>query len=292
LGKNIAETFAQGFDAVLLENHGVVTVGPDLLTAFQRLETLDFCARTEIHARGLGQVNSLTAAQIAEYEQRQSDLPPLENPHHTSRELELRDDICNLVHRAYDQRLMTSTEGTVSTRVSGDSFLITPYNVDRKYLEIEDVVLVENGRAEAGKLPSRAAKLHATIYANHPDIHCIITAQTPNAMAYSVTNCPLDTKTIPESYVVIRDVPRVPYGILHRQPEKVSAMLSNTVSVVIVENDTILATGGSLHQAFDRLEVADFTAASLINTLNLGPLVPSGEAEIKDLRRAFFGSAE
>jgi L-fuculose-phosphate aldolase len=187
---------------------------------------------------------------------------------------------------------MTSTEGTVSTRVSGDSFLITPYNIDRKYLEIDDVVLVEAGRAEAGKSPSRAARLHRTIYAEHPDLHCIITAQTPNAMAYSVTDCPLDTKTIPESYVVLRDVPRVPYGMLHRQPEKVSAMLSHTVTVVVVENDTILATGSSLHQAFDRLEVADFTAASLINARNLGPLVPIGEAEIKDLRRAFFGSAE
>ena len=65
LGENIAQTFAQGYDVVILENHGVATAGPDLLTAFQRLETLDFCARTQIQASSLGPVSSLTDEQIA-----------------------------------------------------------------------------------------------------------------------------------------------------------------------------------------------------------------------------------
>ncbi len=289
LGENIAEAFAQGFDTVLLENHGIVTAGPDLLTAFQRLETLDFCARTEIHATGLGPVKVLTKEQIAQFESRKVGLPPFEPARHSSHERELREAICRMVHRAYDQRLMTSTEGTVSARTAGDSFLITPYGIDRKYLEIEDVVLVQNGQAEAGKLPSRATRLHQTIYADHPEVHCIITAQAPNAMAYAVTDVFFDTKTIPESYIVLRDVPRLPYGLPHVAPEQVSATISATAPVILIENDTVLAVGGSIHQAFDRLEVADFTAFSLINTRNIGELVPIGEAEIKDLNEKFFG---
>ena len=54
LGRNLAEAFAKGFDTVLLENHGVATGGHDLLEAFQRFETLDFCARTLINASALG----------------------------------------------------------------------------------------------------------------------------------------------------------------------------------------------------------------------------------------------
>ena len=212
LGENIADTFAKSYDVVLLENHGVVAVGPDLLTAFHRLETLDFCARTQIHASGLGVVNTLSDEQIALFEQRKPNLPSFSPKYHSSRERELRQALCRMVHRAYDQRLMTSTEGTVSARVDVDSFLISPYGVDRRYLEIEDMVLVKAGHAEAGKLASRAAKLHQVIYADHPEINCVITAQIPNAMAYSVTDCVLKTKTIPESYVVLRDVPRIPYG--------------------------------------------------------------------------------
>jgi L-fuculose-phosphate aldolase len=287
LGENIAQTFAQGFDVVLLENHGVVTAGPDLLTAFQRLETLDFCACAQIRACSLGPVHTLTDEQIARFEDYRSSLPTFQPRRHSSQERELRQQICRMVHRAYERRLMTSTEGTVSARVAAEEFLITPYGVDRKYLEIEDILLVKNGHTEQGKRPSRAAELHQVIYADHPDVNCIITAQSPNAMAYAVTGQPLDSKTIPESYVVLRNVPLVPHGQQYDAPEQISAAISKNSPALLIQNDTVLTTGASVHQAFDRLEVADFTALSLINTLPIGPLVPIGEAEVQELEEKF-----
>ncbi|GAB4550319.1 MAG: class II aldolase/adducin family protein [Anaerolineae bacterium] len=288
LGQNIADTFGLGYDAVILENHGVVTTGPDLLTAFQRLETLDFCARTQIQACALGPINSLTDEQIALFHARKAQLPTFRPEDHSSRERELRGAICRMVHRAYDQRLMTSTEGTVSVRLDGDSFLITPTGQDRKYLSVEDIVLLRGGYAEEGKLPSRAFRLHQTIYNDHPDINCIVTAQSPNATAFTVTNRPLDTRTIPESYVVLREVPLFPYGEQYQAPEKVSALLSRNTSVILIQNDTVLTTGASLHQAFDRLEVADFSALSLIDTINIGPMVPIGPDEVRALEEKFL----
>ena len=130
---------------------------------------------------------------------------------------------------------------------------------------------------------ARATRLHQIIYADHPEINCIITAQAPNAMAFSVTGRVMDTKTIPESYVVLRDVPLLPYGQPYLAPAEVSARLSKRTPVLFIRNDTVLTTGASIHQAFDRLEVADFTAFSLINTLPLGELVPIGEQEIAEL---------
>jgi L-fuculose-phosphate aldolase len=291
LGENIATTFAQGFDAVLLENHGIVTAGPDLLTAFQRLETLDFCARTQIQASSLGPVQALSDEQIARFEQRSPTLPALPGTARrpSSRERELRQAICRMVHRAYERRLMTSTEGTVSARVDAGSFLITPYGVDRQLLALEDIVLIQDGRAEqdTSASPSRAVRLHQVIYANHPGVHCIITAQSPSAMAYAVTGQPLATKTIPESYVVLREVPLIPYGQQYDAPEELSAALSPKTPVALIENDTVLATGATIHQAFDRLEVVEFTAFSLISTQHIGPLVPIGEAEVRELEAKF-----
>ena len=283
LGENIANTFARGFDVVLLENHGVVTAGPDLLTAFHRLETLDFCARTEIHACSLGPVSSLTDEQIAHFERHPAPLPTFKPAHHSSRERELRQQICRMVHRAYEQRLMTSTEGTVSARLDPASFLITPYGVDRRHLAIEDVVLVRDCRAEETKHPSRAVRLHHAIYSDHPDVNCIITAQLPNAMAYAVTGQPLDTRVIPESFVVLRDVPLVPYGLAYDAPEQVSAIISKSSPAILIQNDTVLTIGASVHQAFDRLEVVDFTAFSLLNAIPIGPLSPIGRAELQEL---------
>lgn len=288
LGENIASTFALGHNAVLLENHGIATGGCDLLDAFQRLETLDFCARTLLQARGMGTISTLSDEQLALFDQRQHQLPQFEPAGHSSRERELRQQIVEIVHRACDRALMISTEGVVSARVDETGFLITPTGIDRRSLQIEDIVLVDGGQREAGKMPSRSVDLHRAIYAQHPTIGSVITAQAPNATAYAISSARFDTKTIPESYVLLMDVPKIPFGMLYGEPERTASQLSRHTPVLVAQNDCVLATGSTVLQAFDRLEVAEFSAKSLIDTLTkLGSLVPIGESDVRDLEHAF-----
>jgi L-fuculose-phosphate aldolase len=288
LGAIIATTFGEGVDVVLLENHGVVSGGESLLAAFERFETLDFCARTLIRARTVGEVCSLSDEEIELSRQRGKKLPRFNPKVHTTAELTLRKKIVDVVHRAYDQRLMTSTEGTVSARVDDESFLITPFGVDRKYLDIEDIVLIRNGRRERRKQPSRAVRLHMTIYREHPEIGAIITAQSPSATAYSITAQKLDTRTIPESYIVLRDIPTIPYGEQFEDGEALSARLCDQVPVVLLQNDAILTTGRDLPQAFDRLEVAEFSATALIDTCHIGEMVPIGDEALAEIEAKFL----
>src|SRR5215472_2686755 len=71
LGARVADTFAQGYDCVILENHGVVTAGADLQQAFHRFETLEFVAKTIIKAHLLGgEVHLLTDEEIEREHQR------------------------------------------------------------------------------------------------------------------------------------------------------------------------------------------------------------------------------
>jgi len=288
LGQAIASTFAQGYNVVLLENHGVAAGGPDLLTAFQRLETLDFCARTLLKARGLGEVSTLTEEQLSLLDQQRSLPPEFVPADHCSRERELRLQIVEMVHRAYDRSLMISTEGVASARVDEHSFLITPTGLDRRSLEIEDIVLIQAGRREQGKLPSRSVHLHQAIYDRHPAVGSVMTAQSPNALAYAITSQRFDTKSIPESYILLRDIPVVPYGAQFRRPAEIAAALSAEAPVLLIRNDAVLTTGATLIQAFDRLEVAEFSARALLDTLTIGQLVPIGDQEIEALKAKFL----
>lgn len=287
LGANIAATFAQGFNVVLLENHGVATGGAHLLEAFQRLETLDFCARTLLHGHGLGTVSELSEEQLAPFDRSHHLLPEFVPEVHTSRERELRTQVVDIVHRAYDRQLMISTEGVVSARVDDYSFLITPTGLDRRSLEIEDIVLIRDGKREQGKLPSRSIRLHRAIYDMHPHINCIMMAQSPAAVVYAISASRFDTKTIPESYILLRDIPVIPYGTQYTDPDGIAESISTRVPVILIQNDGILTTGASILQAFDRLEVAEFSAKSLIDTANIGDLIPIGPSEIRDLEEAF-----
>lgn len=287
LGERIANTFAEGYNLVILENHGVAAAGASLLDAFHRLETLDFCARTLIRARTLGQINTLSDPELNLFDHRNAPLPEFVPTSHSSRERELRQQIVEITIRAYDRHLMISTEGVVSARLDETSFLITPTGHDRRNLSIEDVVLVRKGTREVGKLPSRSVRMHEMIYRQHPEINCVMTAQSPNATAYAITAANFDSRTIPESFILLRNVPRIPFRTLYTQPDAVAGMVSLRNPVLFAQNDCVLTVGTDILNAFDRLEVAEYSAKSLIDTSLLGQLVPIGDTEIHDLEAAF-----
>ncbi|MBZ0316858.1 MAG: class II aldolase/adducin family protein [Anaerolineae bacterium] len=288
LGANIAGTFAQGFDVVLLENHGVATSGSTLLEAFQRLETLDFCARTQLYAQTLGDISTLTDEQIALFDNWADHLPEFTPTYHSSHERELRHQMSDLVGRACERHLMISTEGVMSARVEGNTFLITPTGMDRRSIGYEDVVLIQNGQREQGKNPSRAVELHIKIYQCHPEVNCIITAQSPYATAYAIGLHPFDTKTIPESYILLQDVPKLPYGVQFTDRQVIAEAISEQHPVLLLQNDCVLTVGKNILQAFDRLEVVEFTARSLIYAVPIGSVVPIEERDIQALEKKFL----
>ena len=291
LGERVAETFERGFDCVILENHGVVTAGSSLQEAFRRFETLEFTAKTIIKARLLGgEIRLLDDEQIALERQRMGSLDEFEPPTPTSHENEVRRRLSEFVRRAYRQRLFISTQGSFSARVDGSSFLITPYQVDRGTLEVGELVLVRDGRHESGKLPSRAAGMHAAIYGRHASVGAIINAYPVNATAFSVSGTPLDCRTIPESYVVVRHVGRVPFGLQFGEGEEVARLISGRQPAIVLENDGVLVTGGDVLEAFDRLEVLESTAEAIINCRAIGSLAPLSTEVTRELDAAFFGA--
>jgi L-fuculose-phosphate aldolase len=289
LGEKIARVFARGCNVVMLENHGVVVAGPDLVEAFMAFETLDFCARLEIDASRIGKPVGLAQEDVAR--SRRKVGPPLEEfvpRSHGSRERAARREMCELIHRACDQKLFTSTQGTFSQRVGEGSFVITPYLSDRRHLEASDLVRIDDGRREAGKTPSRSVLLHREIYRQQPHVEAVIVAHPPNIMAFAVTSETFDSRLIPESYVMLRKVARLPFGATFMEPEKTAAVFTRSTPLALVQNDCVVVTGGSLIQAFDRLEVAEYTAKAIIACRSLGEQVMIDDAQVAEIEKAFL----
>lgn len=288
LGAVVAETFAQGHDSVILENHGVVTAGESLQEAFRRFETLEFTAKTIIKARLLGgEVRFLSDDELAIEERRPGALEAFDAEAPSSPENEARRRLAEFVRRAYRQRLFISTQGSYSARVDARSFVITPYRVDRGVVEPGDLVLVRDGRRERGKTPSRAAAIHEAIYRAHDGVGAIVNAYPVNATAFSVTGIPLDTRTIPESYVVVREVARAPYAAGFGDGSEIAEAVGPKRPAAILENDGVLVTGSDVLEAFDRLEVLESTAEAIINCRAVGPLRGLGDTVTRELDEAF-----
>lgn len=288
LGEKIAEEFKKGFNTVVLENHGVVVGSTSLFEAFKAFETLDFCARLEIDANKIGTPISLTEDQLEWYKSRQHiEMNEFVENKVTSVEKNARREMCNLIKRAYNQQLFTSTQGTFSQRLDGDSFIITPCDKDRKYLDVDDIVKIEGNYKEIGKIPSRSVELHREIYKKHPHINSIIIAHPPCIMAFVVTDQILDSRTIPESYILMRNIPKLDFGSNYLKAAETADVFKENTPIAIVQNDCVIVTGNSLLNAFDRLEVAEYSARAIIASKDLGELVAINQNQIDEIEAAF-----
>lgn len=288
LGENIGKEFAKDVDIVLLENHGVCIGASDMFAAFMMFETLDYTANLEIYAAKLGKVKKLSPEAIKMTQTRfhllMDDFIPNSR---SSEELEARREMIKLIRRSYKQGLFTATHGTYSVRLSDGSFIITPFNRDRAYLEPEDLVRIKGGMKEQGKVPSRAVKAHELIYQENPDINAILLAHPPHAMAFAVTDAEFDPRTIPESYILLRDIEKRPFSEIYTNPLSVAESFAPNRPALIFQNDCVIVTGSSLLQAFDRMEVLESTAHSILNSTAVGDIVHISEEEVEDLKEAF-----
>ncbi|MGB3152753.1 MAG: class II aldolase/adducin family protein [Maribacter sp.] len=288
LGIVIAEEFKKGFKAVIMENHGIVLGGSNLDDAYQRFETLEFCASTILYGQMLGQPSYLKDEDINAFFDQVQEMPEQENSAtHPPIEREKRASICTIVKRACQQGLMISSYGTVSVRWKENDFLITPRDFSRWDMDLENIVQIKDGKREKGKFPSRATDIHQEIYKRNPKVNSIIMTQSPYLMAFAITNTHMDVRTIPESWIFLQDLVAYPFGN-HFMTDINEELVTKVKPAIIIQNDSVLITGDELLQTFDRLEVAEFSAKSLVMGASLGNLKPINDKQIKELKEKFL----
>ena len=289
LGNKIAQKFAEGFDSVILENHGVCCGGRTLQEAFQKFETLEMCCKVLIKAHTLGEPHYLTDQQLQL--QSKSDVPidcfEYDPTMMTIREKDLRNQLCRFIERGYRQGLLTTTMGTFSARIDSEKFLITPYPLDRHSVLPEDLVMIRKGKKEFGKHPSRAVFAHKVLYDAHPDVGAVINASPINAMAFSVCHRTVDTRTIPESYVFVRAVSLLPFEAPLNGLESLTRMLTLRSPAAVLCNHGVMVVGESVLSAFDKLEVLEHSAEAVLDAQPIGGHVAMSQEIIDDLIRTF-----
>lgn len=288
LSAEVGKVFEQGCNIALLENHGVCVGAADMLTAFQQFETLNYAAELEALATRRGEIRPLseTACQMSKTNVC-SELRNVSPQPCSSEELAARRDLIALIRRSYKMGLFTAAQGTYSTQLSDGSFIITPLHADPAYLEADDLVRIQDGAKEPGKTPDADVLLHQKIYAKNPQIGAIAFAQPVHSMVFAVTDMPFDTRTIPESYILLRDVKRITFEAAYQNLDDVAAEFDNAHPVLLIENKSVMVTGASMLQVFDRLEVMEMTAASILKAQALGTIAHIPSDEIAALKTAF-----
>lgn len=289
LGSKIAQEFLHGYDSVILENHGVCCGGLTLQDAFQRFESLELCARALIKAAMIGEPQYLTEEQIQMQQRSYYKLDAFEYDTEmmSIKEKDLRCKLASFIQRGYRQRIFTGATGTFSARIDENSFLITPYPLDRHTIEPEDLVMIRKQKKQFGKKPSRALHMHRAIYEANPDIQCVINAQPVNSLAFSIINRTINTYTIPESYVFVRNVSLLPFETTFTDLETLTKTLTLKHPAAVLANNGVMMVGKDILSTFDQLEVLECSAEAIIDSQPIGGHVPMSQAIIDELSATF-----
>ena len=281
LGDILAAEFAKGADAVIMENHGAVVCGTSMAECFLRYEALATAASIELEAAGLGATFDLSGARPA------PKWPSFKPGEPSSDECELRAGLALFHARCCRQRLFHTGNAFIAARLGADDFLASPEGIDPLRAEPADFVRIADGRREAGKIPGFPSALAREIFRAHDWAGAVYLTRAPHIMAFATTGAPFDSRTIPESYIQLRDVPVVKAADFYADPAGVAARVAPRSPVLLIESVGLVSVGKTLIEGFDRMEVGEFTARCCLLAARLGTLTPMTPSQVRDVIKAF-----
>lgn len=106
-------------------------------------------------------------------------------------------------------------------------------------------------------------------------------------MAFGSTHSVINICTISESWIFLQDIPTLTFSVHYQDPSYIADKFKNGNPALIIKNDAVIITGVKMLQTFDYLEVAEFSAKSMVMNTPMGKMTPINDQQVEDLRKVF-----
>jgi L-fuculose-phosphate aldolase len=182
--------------------------------------------------------------------------------------------ICKLL---YDRNLVTASDGNISVRINDAHLLITPSGKNKGFLEPEEIIVIDmEGNVVEGKgKASREYPMHRTIYTERSDVNAVVHTHPVYATAFAMTG-----QNIPDHYLIESRVALGKTGLAAYAPAG-SAQLAENIrpfvkdcNAVLLMNHGAITYGENLMSAYNKMEVLETVAKTIIVSKNIGTPVP------------------
>lgn len=168
--------------------------------------------------------------------------------------------------------LVGAFEGNLSARVDANRVLVSPANVHKVDITPEALVIVDvRNRWVSGGSPTSELPLHLAVYEARDDVMAAVHAHPPTATGFSVAGETLPNGVITEADLVLGEVALVPYappGTTHLAESVKPYLLSH--NVFLMSHHGALTLGGSIKEAYNRMEVLERCARMILAARMLG----------------------
>jgi L-fuculose-phosphate aldolase len=216
----------------------------------------------------------------------------------TAHEDHLRREIARVGRLLYERALIVAGDGNISVRLGQDLVLTTPSGACKGMLDPEDMVIVDiEGRVHGeGRRPSSELLMHLAVYASRSDVQAVVHAHPPLAVACTLAGVRLDECVLPEAIITLGAVPTAPFAMTGTSEmcDSIAPFLPFHIAIMLTQHGA-LTMGGTLMQAFHRMEQVEHSAKILMAAHQLGgarPLPPERLAQLDALRVKLGGHPE
>ena len=182
---------------------------------------------------------------------------------------EAKELICSIGRRMYERGFVASNDGNLSVKVSEGEIWATPTGVSKGFMTPEMLIKTDlmGNVLEGTEKPSSELKMHLRCYVEDPEIMGVVHAHPEFSTAFACAGLPLDARILAEGIVQLGIVPCAPFALPGTQevPDSIGPLIKGH-NAVLLANHGVLTWGGSLMQAYMRLESTEFYAKQIMYT--------------------------
>ena len=183
-----------------------------------------------------------------------------------SQERSLRLEIIKVCRKLESKGLIAASDGNVSCRANGDYILITPSGVSKGDVEPEEIAKTDMAAnlVDGPIKPSNEIQMHLYVYRMRPDVSAVVHAHPPVATAFTLAGFPLNTKVLPEAWIMLGRVPVAPYATpaTDEVPKSIEPYIMDSRAILLKRHGAI-TFGASPMEACMRMEKLEHCARIL-----------------------------
>lgn len=210
-------------------------------------------------------------------------------------ERRLREELIKFGRLCYERHLLVAMDGNLSALLSDGTVLCTKAGCHKGFLTDDDLVVIDRqGRKLRGVgNPTSEMAMHLACYEERPDCRAVVHAHPPISIAFTIANVSMARCVLPEVILTLGTVPTVPYATTGTRK------LADDIRPYIRDHDAILmdthgavCLGGSVLEAFCRLETVEHTALITKTARDLGgakELDPKEAAHLRSMGLKRYG---
>jgi L-fuculose-phosphate aldolase len=205
-------------------------------------------------------------------------------------EKQARTDLIEVCRLAYQRGYICGVEGNFSIRADENAILSTPSGTCKGRIEPTDLVLTDMqgkllDRSRAGaQRPSTELAMHLTVYKMRPEICAVAHTHPTVAVGFTVAGVPLNKCVLPEVVCTFGMIPTAPYAT--PSTDEVSTSIEKYIEqydAIMLDHHGALTLGGSIWDAFYKMETLEHYAQTLLVAHMLGEPKPLYASQVRKL---------